>query len=904
MVCTGAWAQVTAITDIAQLEAGAAYNLRCCGGCSSPWMWDDAEASPTLYGHADYGSLFMFEAVEGGYYMKSLSSNKYVNVPNTDNQTLATLDDDASTIWTLVNVGSGIAIRPSGSNYGLNNNQDQNKIKLNASESGNPCSLWKFYKIEQKGWTPNLSNKSIANIAEKATSLTAATSAEDNNHWYLMTQTRGTETPVVATTSGERIKRSGGAVTQYTTNIQNYLVRLIPAGTTDGYYKLQFGNGLYFGSNQRTYANNADAAVYSYDSEARASTLRIYNTTGSGTGFGINLTKDGTEYGKTLDNQGNGGNVVFWGQGQKQNNSGNDFWQFYPVELQEGENYYVRPTFVSTNSTETGSQEASKLCDENNGNPTGSKWGEAYSANPETKLYAIVRADNTILKEYVMFNGNDTHDWPGRRLTAWTLEGSNSQSGPWTLIDNKTGQTQNDANYGANAYSTESNEAVYSYYKLTLGAIDGNGQHADMFQISDLLFKVEEKIDWEGLQQLVTEARNYTEYIGSGLGKYTWSNSQGEFTKDDWEDALDAYQSFIDSQDDTIYSVDEMKEGVQQMMSEKHLNMPETGKFYRFKGQTGRYINSDTMDKSSDDLGLYTMKVLEGNESKSVFCLTDEYHLISYQTGMSFSWGWKSSMVGANHDCTWTISEAEEAIGKYTIECPDASTWSSQKYLGDVTGQAYLNRQDAKNANSAWTIEEVTELPVSLSAIDGHCYGTLYTPVNLSLISPNYGVNFGLIKAYAVEVSDDRAVMANVGDVIPANTAVVLYSNSESATSTSMYVNGQGNITYDGESNALAGVLATTNTIPDGGVMTMQNYSESGIGFYSFTGTTLKGFKAYLPKRPGVKAFSFNFEEEQTTAIVNAIAAQNTGTAYDLTGRQVRANAKGISIENGKKVIR
>lgn len=847
-VCTGAWAQVTAITDIAQLEAGAAYNLRCFGGCGSPWMWDDAEASPTLYGHADYGSLFMFEAVGGGYYMKSLSSNKYVNVPNTDNQTLATLDDDASTIWTLVNVGDGIAIRPSGSNYGLNNNQDQNKIKLNASESGNPCSLWKFYKIEQKGWTPNLSNKSIANIAEKATSLTAATSAEDNNHWYLMTQTRGTETPVVATTSGERIKRSSGAVTQYTRNIQNYLVRLIPAGTTDGYYKLQFGNGLYFGSNQRTYADNTDAAVYSYDSEARASTLRIYNTTGSGTGFGINLTKDGTEYGKTLDNQGNGGNVVFWGQGQKQNNSGNDFWQFYPVELQEGENYYVRPTFVSSNSTETGSQEASKLCDENNGNPTGSKWGEAYSANPETKLYAIVRADNTILKEYVMFNGNDTHDWPGRRLTAWTLEGSNSQSGPWTLIDNKTEQTQNDANYGANAYSTESNEAVYSYYKLTLGAIDGNGQHADMFQISDLLFKVEEV-------PTITEADMSPVSFGDN-SVYRFKSQSGKYLSTKESDVDNHIVSVEESAtDETIFFFD---------------GLPGDGGLHLIIGYcNGAYLLGDKNCQYQDS---YTASANMQNQIA----------IKEYDGKYYLKYGTK-----------WiTYNESNAVV--LSNEIPDG--WIREE-VTEIPLTMYKPKADEEKYYSSLYFPIEVRLPEGVAAYaadrieDNYVYLNRWDK-NGILAYSTAAIIYSEGSESLTHVADNRykvyLSISNTGEKYLLN---ILWGNTYATTADHACM-------WEGDDDDPNKYFAYSF-----------NYDSSGtVGFYKNTGK-VGAFKAFFPSfyssLMGTSMFLLDLNSDEQPTSINAINIETSGEGkiFSIDGRATHKAVKGINITNGKKLI-
>lgn len=152
----------------------------------------------------------------------------------------------------------------------------------------------------------------------------------------------------------------------------------------------------------------------------------------------------------------------------------------------------IRPTYVSSNTTKGANdgEHASKLVDAT-GRTT--KWGEGFT-NGETTLWIIVRADNAVLKSYTLTNGNDTHSYPGRRWASWTVEGSNSsdENGSWSTIDSQTDATVNYATqYASTTFDTSSNNTAYSYYKITLTKINGEGANATMQQMGDLMFNVE-----------------------------------------------------------------------------------------------------------------------------------------------------------------------------------------------------------------------------------------------------------------------------------------------------------------------------------------------------------------------------------------------------------------------------
>ena len=162
-------------------------------------------------------------------------------------------------------------------------------------------------------------------VGAGATSLTAATSATDNDHWYLVTQTRNGESPLYDAGEGETMLRAAASVTPASLSGEGaysslqYLVRFVPTGIL-GVYNLQFANGRYVTSTLTSGTTPGDYFFYN-----------INSTDGH---FGWNLTTDGSTYGSCVDNNGAGGTVVFYGGGEITTTGGNNDWALYPVTLE------------------------------------------------------------------------------------------------------------------------------------------------------------------------------------------------------------------------------------------------------------------------------------------------------------------------------------------------------------------------------------------------------------------------------------------------------------------------------------------------------------------------------------------------------------------------------------------
>ena len=154
------------------------------------------------------------------------------------------------------------------------------------------------------------------NPATKANFLETATSAFDNTHWYIMTQTRGGETPMYDN-NAETLKRASTTDRyngRHTDVAKKYLVRFFPAGT-EGQYYVQFGTGKFINANLKT------------GSVVEAAAFKIYKVNGENGRIGWNLASND----QRVDNDGAGNTLAFWGSGQGA--SENNVWALYPVEF-------------------------------------------------------------------------------------------------------------------------------------------------------------------------------------------------------------------------------------------------------------------------------------------------------------------------------------------------------------------------------------------------------------------------------------------------------------------------------------------------------------------------------------------------------------------------------------------
>ena len=234
-----------------------------------------------------------------------------------------------------------------------------------------------------------------------------------------------------------------------------------------------------------------------------------------------------------------------------------------------------------------------------------------------------------------------------------------------------------------------------------------------------------------------------------------------------------------------------------------------------------------------------------------------------------------------------------------------------------------------------WILEKVDDTnyfgvkpSTNMRGRDGKYYTTLYVDFPFQIK--------GDVKAYTIEGVEAKNAdgyyfakvkkLAQQGDVVPAQTAVVLECNSTNPADNQLLPTGDETPvpsdnrlcgTFFGEAiNGLTvkdGTGAERNVTHDNIRAFNINTADSRnpIGFYKLnnTVTTIPGNKAFLVltnAEAQAKGFVLEFEDGGTTGIEtieNSKHSTESGVYYDLQGRRVENPTRGVYIVNGKKVV-
>ena len=234
-----------------------------------------------------------------------------------------------------------------------------------------------------------------------------------------------------------------------------------------------------------------------------------------------------------------------------------------------------------------------------------------------------------------------------------------------------------------------------------------------------------------------------------------------------------------------------------------------------------------------------------------------------------------------------------------------------------------------------WILEKVDDTnyfgvkpSTNMRGRDGKYYTTLYVDFPFQIK--------GDVKAYTIEGVEAKNTdgyyfakvkkLAQQGDVVPAQTAVVLECNSTNPADNKLLPTGDE--TPEQSNNRLCGTFfgGSINglTVKDGAGndynVTHDNIrafnintadSRNPIGFYKVKNnvTNIPGNKAFLvltSTEAQAKSFVLEFEDGGTTGIEtieNSQKSTDDGVYYDLQGRRVENPTRGIYIVNGKKVV-
>lgn len=314
------------------------------------------------------------------------------------------------------------------------------------------------------------------------------------------------------------------------------------------------------------------------------------------------------------------------------------------------------------------------------------------------------------------------------------------------------------------------------------------------------------------------------------------------------------------------------------------LNMPVDGKFYRVRCTASgmKYLqytqntNANRFDMISGDAG---------KTVNATFCYTDG-GLVSYVKPMYINHD--SNVASMKMEITTvTFSEATGVTGQYFVNV-------GGRYLyGDGDNSDSGSGTNA-NAGYRWWLEEVTSLPVTISAAG---YASFYAPVAVEL--PD-----GLTAYYVSATANGWATLTEIDGTVPANTGVLLAGEANT------YELTIADAVDAIEGNKLAGSVASEYVTTESYVLSAK---EGVAGFYKAAmnqqeGASFlnNGFKAYLPvgeAQANVLRFNFGGNETAIESVESENGVANT-EIFDLAGRRVAKAQKGLYIVNGKKVIK
>ena len=457
--------------------------------------------------------------------------------------------------------------------------------------------------------------------------------------------------------------------------------------------------------------------------------------------------------------------------------------------------------------------------------------------------------------------------------------------------------------FDANRLNTNANGVVINNYNTDDGGnsflIIANGDFNDMATVEERFLDLTPYRD--ALQAAINTANGLP--VGEGPNKYTVTGGL-----DDLNAAVAAGETELnkDESEQTKTSLVDACTAIETALSNltMTLNLPQAG-FYRIKGSTsGKYVGDGNSTVAYDSSqGQYKFTMSTATDATTIFYY-DGTNLIGFKTGKcaNFSdWGWKYG-----NDVLTAVTFVDGlSNGGYAIK-NGVDKNNNPIYLYDKGDNAVPHTDrgamasittstDARYTN--WYLEAVTELPITLSEVNGKYYRTFSAPVDIANIT---GATMNNVTVAADNKTAETVAMT-ASNGLKAGNGVVLIGTSASATATI----------------GTAQASATTNLKPQYAsepasahanhyfLGTKTSNSEKVVGFYLLkdTGKT-GGFKAYIEKNASTakEGFDLVFGGEVTGIDAIENAAEN-GAVFNLQGQRVNKAQKGVYIQNGKKVV-
>ena len=494
-------------------------------------------------------------------------------------------------------------------------------------------------------------------------------------------------------------------------------------------------------------------------------------------------------------------------------------------------------------------------------------WFFMLDENKNLKIYSLADKNNTM--GYITVGGGDT-----KLTNDHTV--ANFVGDTYTLYFNDNNAANHNDKYFAFRPTTGntfvSNHGGTGNYMGFHNVYDDNGTRVAFECVKDIT-----------LQQKIATWRQYLANEGDGLAQYVIS--------DDKKEVVNKAEIVANSKSKNYSDFASALEKLN-AMEFPNINAPATNKYYYLKAN-GKYL--------SNALNGGTIAAKDEKDVDNIYYLEAEgenTYLVSYQNGKYLTNPWNIG-IGADPVNSHTTERYKQTktfvegnFGYYALK------YFSDKgatYYIHVSGNSTNASQDKTINEAQWTLEEVTSLPVTISAAK---YATFHAPVAVEIADG--------VTAYTATINGNWVTLTEIeSGVIPANTGVVLYADVEEATTYNFDITENVKAI---EGNALCGSVATTYYTAAG------TYYALGVvdGVTAFYKDKLNNnrfqnnsHKAYLfiPGASGSANLRFDFGG---TTAVEEITEQRAESKeiYDLTGRSVNEITKaGVYVVNGRKIL-
>ncbi|MCM1310961.1 MAG: hypothetical protein NC301_08060 [Bacteroides sp.] len=297
------------------------------------------------------------------------------------------------------------------------------------------------------------------------------------------------------------------------------------------------------------------------------------------------------------------------------------------------------------------------------------------------------------------------------------------------------------------------------------------------------------------------------------------------------------------------------------------LNMPQAGHFYRFKGATNEKYMTSIHTEDGNKLRMST----DANITETIFYYDADKRIVALKDGLvlgkfiqnnfsdNSSW---TTVMPSNTEKVGAVEFAESGVqGKYNI-IP-----STSRYIYNLSDEVNCNSSDENGCR--WEITQQTYLPIPGS--EGN-FASICAPVSLNLKAG--------VTANKVEIVDGKVSYTPItGDVIPANTAVVLHftggvDRDPSNKLVYLQINTTGGTAISEETGVMGSYLAVekeaNHKVFDG-----KNFSEPETDY-------TPGFHAYIDEAGETLAASYPvIDQLLTPGKIYYIAYANSGDNFN-----------------------